>query len=129
MQGPNDRGRALDAGFDVVVGKPVDLGVLCDAIAHLTDVRGLDGGGSSAPPSVNDARSSDVRGDVRSTVRAGFVGAQAVVERLDADAEDFGSSLLRVRVLDRREDQPLFDGIDPIADADLERAAVEVRRQ
>jgi len=65
--GPKDRGRALDAGFDVVVGKPVDLGVLCDAIAHLTEVRGLDGGGSSAAPSADDARSRDVRGgDVRS---------------------------------------------------------------
>jgi len=62
--GPKDRGRALDAGFDVVVGKPVDLGVLCDAIAHLTEVRGLDGGGSSAAPSANDARSRDVRGGV-----------------------------------------------------------------
>jgi hypothetical protein len=34
-----------------------------------------------------------------------------------------------VRVLDRRKDQTLFDGIDPIADADLERSAVEVGRQ
>lgn len=65
--GSEDRGRALDAGFDVLVGKPVDLGVLCDAIAHLTDVRGFDGGGSSAAPSSNAAGSPDARsGDVRS---------------------------------------------------------------
>jgi len=61
--GPEDRGRALDAGFDAVVGKPVDLRVLCDAIAHLTDVRELECGGRSAAPSDNAAGSPDVRSD------------------------------------------------------------------
>ena len=56
-----DRGRALGAGFDALVGKPVDLGALCEAIAHLTDVRGFDGGSSTAP-SGNDAGSPDVGG-------------------------------------------------------------------
>jgi CheY-like chemotaxis protein len=58
---PEDRGRALDAGFDAIVEKPVDLSVLYDAIIHLTDVRGFDAGGASAAPSANDAR-SDPRG-------------------------------------------------------------------
>ena len=63
----DDRSRALDAGFDILVGKPVDLGVLCDAIAHLTDVRGFEGGSRVPTPPVSDAMSSDDPGaDARS---------------------------------------------------------------
>jgi len=34
-----------------------------------------------------------------------------------------------MRVLHGREDQPLFDRVDPITHADLERAAIEIGRQ
>lgn len=64
--GPADRGRALGAGFDMLVAKPVDLGVLCDAIAHLTDDGGF-GGGCIALASDSGARAPDAGGgDVRS---------------------------------------------------------------
>jgi CheY-like chemotaxis protein len=64
---PDDRGRAFGAGFDMLVAKPVDLGVLCDAIAHLTDDRGFDGRGCSALASDSDASAPDAGGgDVRS---------------------------------------------------------------
>jgi CheY-like chemotaxis protein len=65
--GPADRDRALGAGFDMLVAKPVDLAELCDAIAHLTDDGGFDGGDGSALPSDNDASAPDAGGgDVRS---------------------------------------------------------------
>ena len=66
LTGAGDRGRALGAGFDMLVAKPVDLGVLCAAIAHLTD-DGEFGGGCSALASDSDARPPDAGGgDVRS---------------------------------------------------------------
>lgn len=64
--GAGDCGRALGAGFDMLVAKPVDLGVLCAAIAHLTD-DGEFGGGCSDLASDSDARPPDAGGgDVRS---------------------------------------------------------------
>ena len=36
---PEDRARAIDAGFDAVVPKPVDLDVLVETIAHVAGVR------------------------------------------------------------------------------------------
>ena len=36
---PEDRARAMDAGFDAVVSKPVDLDVLVETIAHVAGVR------------------------------------------------------------------------------------------
>lgn len=38
-----DRARAIDAGFDAVVPKPVDLDLLVDTIAHVAGVRGAVG--------------------------------------------------------------------------------------
>lgn len=38
-----DRARAIDAGFDAVVPKPVDLDLLVDTIAHVAGVRGAGG--------------------------------------------------------------------------------------
>lgn len=35
-----DRARAMDAGFDALVPKPVDLDLLVDTIAHVAGVRG-----------------------------------------------------------------------------------------
>ena len=37
---PEDRARAMYAGYDAVVAKPVDLDVLIDTIAHVAGVRG-----------------------------------------------------------------------------------------
>jgi CheY-like chemotaxis protein len=46
-----DRERAMHAGFDAVVGKPVDIDVLLDTIVHVTGVRGLGPeGGDGGPP-------------------------------------------------------------------------------
>ena len=41
-----DRRRAMHAGFDAVVAKPVDLDVLVETIAHVAGVRGSDSGGT-----------------------------------------------------------------------------------
>lgn len=42
-----DRARAMGAGFDAVVSKPVDLDVLVDTIAHVAGLR--DSGSAGAP--------------------------------------------------------------------------------
>lgn len=47
-----DRERAMHAGYDAVVPKPVDLDVLVDAIVHVAGVRepGSDDGADGPPP-------------------------------------------------------------------------------
>lgn len=45
-----DRARAIDAGFDAVVPKPVDLDLLVDIIAHVAGVRGAGGVVDAAAP-------------------------------------------------------------------------------
>jgi CheY-like chemotaxis protein len=58
-----DRARAMGAGFDAVVEKPVDLELLVETIGHFTDVGGGFGsGGSSAAPADTDDTSSDMCG-------------------------------------------------------------------
>jgi CheY-like chemotaxis protein len=47
---PEDRARAMYAGYDAVVAKPVDLDVLLDTIAHVAGVRGGRSGDELAPP-------------------------------------------------------------------------------
>jgi CheY-like chemotaxis protein len=42
-----DRARAMGAGFDAVVPKPVDLDVLVDTIAHVAGLRGAGSGGTA----------------------------------------------------------------------------------
>lgn len=59
--GPADRARARAAGFDALVAKPVDIGLLIDTIGHLTGVRGFGRGGSRAAPD-RDASSPGVTG-------------------------------------------------------------------
>lgn len=49
-----DRERAMHAGFDAVVSKPVDLELLVDTIVHVAGVRGL-GSGDDAPPAATGA--------------------------------------------------------------------------
>jgi CheY-like chemotaxis protein len=44
---PEDRVRAMRAGFDAVVAKPVDLDELVEAIAHVAGVRGPVAGGEA----------------------------------------------------------------------------------
>lgn len=61
-----DRARAARAGFDALVEKPVNLELLVDTIAHLTDVGGLGEGGSSVAPPETDDGSPVVRGGGRS---------------------------------------------------------------
>jgi len=63
-----DRARALGAGFDALVAKPVDLGLLLDTIAHLTGVRGFARGGKRAAPDAAPAlpESRDCEGRSRS---------------------------------------------------------------
>ena len=48
-----DRARAIDAGFNAVVPKPVDLDLLVDTIAHVAGVRGA-GGVVDAPGAPSD---------------------------------------------------------------------------
>ena len=45
-----DRARAIDAGFNAVVPKPVDLDLLVDTIAHVAGVRGAGGIVDAADP-------------------------------------------------------------------------------
>jgi CheY-like chemotaxis protein len=42
--------RAINAGFDAVVAKPVDIDLLVDTIAHVAGVRGSRSGAGCAPP-------------------------------------------------------------------------------
>lgn len=51
---PADRRRAVDAGFDAVVPKPVDLDLLVGTIAHFSEVRGE----TALPPAEASGRSS-----------------------------------------------------------------------
>ena len=44
-----DRARAMHAGYDAVVAKPVDLDVLIDTIAHVAGVRGGGSDDEGAP--------------------------------------------------------------------------------
>ena len=47
--GARDRARAMHAGFDAVVSKPVDLDVLVDTIAHVRGARGFGSAGADVP--------------------------------------------------------------------------------
>lgn len=44
-----DRARAMGAGFDAVVPKPVDLDVLVDTIAHVAGLRDAGSAGTAGP--------------------------------------------------------------------------------
>jgi CheY-like chemotaxis protein len=50
-----DRARAMDAGFDAVVPKPVDLDLLVSTIAHVAGVREPGEGGDAADGTSPDA--------------------------------------------------------------------------
>lgn len=50
-----DRARAIHAGFDAVVPKPVDLDELVDAIVHVAGVRDAGSGGCGVPAAVGAA--------------------------------------------------------------------------
>ena len=58
----DDRARALDAGFDALIAKPIDLDLLVDTIVHFTTV-GASGG------------RSDAAGDAVASLRAAGSGA------------------------------------------------------
>jgi CheY-like chemotaxis protein len=49
-----DRARAMHAGFDAVVAKPVDIDVLVETIVHVAEVRGSASGVGDAPPAAGD---------------------------------------------------------------------------
>ena len=53
-----DRARAMDAGFDAVVAKPVDLDLLVETIAHVAGVRDPGEGGEAAAAGDDAARRS-----------------------------------------------------------------------
>jgi CheY-like chemotaxis protein len=48
-----DRERAMDAGFDAVVAKPVDVDLLVETIAHVAGVRGFASGNPPVPPAAD----------------------------------------------------------------------------
>lgn len=50
-----DRARAIDAGFDAVVAKPVDLDLLVSTIAHVAGVRDPGAAGDAAAGASPDA--------------------------------------------------------------------------
>lgn len=53
-----DRARAITAGFDAVVAKPVDLELLVETIAHVAGVRGPGEGGDAAGDCAGAPRTS-----------------------------------------------------------------------
>jgi CheY-like chemotaxis protein len=57
-----DRARAMHAGFDAVVSKPVDLGVLVATIVHVAGVRESGSGAATGAPLAGDAGSDECSG-------------------------------------------------------------------